>query len=99
MARMETQPNRQKSDYNERNIDDDFGWIERIGKPAYDLVSNRRDDDFIIKTTDPVLLEYIELSIEQYLDAMPTNLRVAFQQLLDDIKSRKEDLKIPQSGL
>jgi hypothetical protein len=40
MARMETQPNRQKSDYNERNIDDDFGWIERIGKPAYDLTNN-----------------------------------------------------------
>jgi hypothetical protein len=90
---METQPNRQKSDYNERNIEDDFGWIERIGKTAYDLVSNRRDDDFMIKTSDPVLLEYIELSIEQYLDVMPPILQVAFQQLLDDIKSRKEELQ------
>jgi hypothetical protein len=82
---------RQKSDYKEEDID--YEWVERIGKTAYDLVSNRRDDDFIIKTTDPVILEYIELSIEQYLDAMPTTLRAAFLQMLDDIKSRKEDLQ------
>jgi hypothetical protein len=61
--------------------------VERIGKTAYDLASNRRKskkrDDFIIKTDDPVLLKYIELSIEQYLEALPPNLRVAFQQMLD----------------
>jgi hypothetical protein len=46
-----------------------------------------------LKLVTSVLLEYVELSIEQYLDAMPTNLRVAFQQLLDDFKSRKEYLE------
>jgi hypothetical protein len=93
MARMEetdlTHPNRQKSDYKDSNIDDDFEWIERIGRTAYDVTNNRRNDDFVIKTNDPVLLGYIELSIEQYLDAMPPNLRMAFRQMLDDIKSRR----------
>jgi hypothetical protein len=84
-----TQSNLQRSE----QAEDDQEWIERIGKTAYDLVSNRRNDDFIIKAIDPILLECIELSIEQYLDAMPPILQVAFQQLLDDIKSRKDDLE------
>jgi hypothetical protein len=63
-----TQSNLRRSE----QAEDDLEWIERIGKTVYNLVSNRRNDDFIIKTSDPVLLEYIELSIEQYLDAIPT---------------------------
>lgn len=84
-----TQSNLQRNE----QAEDDQEWIERIGKTAYDLVISHRNDDFIIKASDPVLQEYIELSIEQYLDAMPPNLRAAFRQLLDDIKSRKEDLQ------
>jgi hypothetical protein len=80
-----TQSNLQRSE----QAEDDQEWIERIGKTAYDLVISRRNDDFIIKTSDPILLECIELSIEQYLDAIPTNLTAAFRLLLDDIKSRR----------
>ena len=90
MARMETQPNRQKSDYKE---DIDYEWVERIGKTAYNLACNCVNDDYIVKSTDPDLLGRIELAIKQHLEIMPSNLRPTFQQMLDDIKARKEDLQ------
>lgn len=86
----------QRSDYEEK-IEIDHEWVERIGKTAYDLASNHiKNEEYnghIIKSGDPVLLECIGLAIQQYLDTMPTKLRVTFQQMLDDIKTRKEDLE------
>jgi hypothetical protein len=73
--------------------DDEHEWIVRVGKTAYNLVCNRTNNDFIIKSSDPILLGYIELAINQYLDAIPFNLRPTFQQMLDDIKTMKEKLE------
>ena len=71
-------------------VDDDHEWIERVGKVAYDLVCNRINSDFIVKSSDPVLLGHLELAIELYLDPMPSALKPAFQQMLADIKARRE---------
>jgi hypothetical protein len=46
-----------------------------------------------VKSSDPKLLECIGLAIELHLDAMPPNLRMTFQQMLDDIKAKKDRKK------
>ena len=84
-----TQSNIQRS----KTIDDDLGWIERVGKAAYDLVCNCINNDFIVKSSDPALLGCLELAIEQYLDTIPSELKPEFQQILADIKARKENLE------
>ena len=87
-----TQPNIQKSEYNEET-EIDHERVEIIGKKAYDLASSRiHNNDFIVKSSDPKLLGRIGLAIEQHLDALPPNLRVTFQQMLDDIKAN-DDIK------
>jgi hypothetical protein len=40
-----------------------------------------------------MLLGCIELAIEQHLEAMSSKLRPIFEQMLDDIKARKENLE------
>ena len=88
-----TQPNIQKSEYKEET-EIDHEWVEIIGKKAYDLASSRiHNNDFIVKSSDPKLLGRIGLAIEQHLDALPPNLRVTFQQMLDDIKAKKDGLE------
>jgi hypothetical protein len=47
---------------------------------------------YIVRSSDPMLLGCIELDIEQYLEAMSSKLRPIFEQMLDDIKTRKENL-------
>jgi hypothetical protein len=74
--------------------DDDQEWIERIGKTVYELACNCTDNDFIVKSSDPVLRECVGLAIERHLEAMPSKLRPIFEQMLADIKARKENLKI-----
>ena len=71
-----------------------YEWVERVSKTAYDLAHNRIDNDYIVKSSDPGLLGYIELAIEQHLEAMPSKLRPIFEQMLDDIKARKENLEL-----
>ena len=96
-----TQSNIHKSEDKERIKIDiteyDQEWIERIGKAAYELARNRikseEHNDFIVKSSDPVLLGCISRAIEQHLDSIPTKLKPTFQQMLDDIKARKEDLE------
>lgn len=74
-------------------IDDDQELIERVGKATYDLACNCTNNDYIIKSSDPRLLVCIELAIEQHLEALPSKLRPIFEQMLDDIKARKENLE------
>ena len=50
-------------------------------------------NDFIVKSSNPMLLECLGLAIEQHLEAMPSKLRPIFEQMLDDIKTRKENLE------
>jgi hypothetical protein len=73
--------------------DDDYKWVEIVNKTAYDLARNRIDNDYIVKSSDPGLLGYIELAIEQHLDSMPTKLKPTLQQIIVDIKARKESLE------
>ena len=68
--------------------DDDHEWIERASKTVYDLASIRKQsekhEDFIIKSSDPILLGCIGLAIEQHLEAIPSKLRPIFEQMLDN---------------
>jgi hypothetical protein len=83
----------QKSKYKEET-EIDHEWVEIIGKKAYDLASSHKNNnDFIVESSDPKLLECIGLAIEQHLDALPPNLRVTFQQMLEDIKAKKGSLE------
>ena len=75
--------------------DDDQEWIERVGKTVYDLACNCINDDYIVKSSDPMLLGCIELAIVQHLEAMSSKLRPIFEQMLDDIKTRKQNLETP----
>lgn len=89
----------QISDYKEK-IKLDHRWVKNIGKTAYDLTFNRikseeHNNNFITKSSDPTLLGCIGLAIGQYLDALPPNMRVTFQQILDDVKAKKEYLGTP----
>jgi hypothetical protein len=72
---------------------DDQEWIERVGKIVYVLACNYINDDYIVKSSDPMLLGCIELAIIQHLEAMPSKLRPIFEQMLDDIKAMKEKLE------
>jgi hypothetical protein len=83
-----TQSNMQRS---EQTYDQE--WIERVGKTVYDLACNCTNNDYIIKSKDPALLGRIELAIEQHLDSMPTKLKPTLQQIIVDIKARKESLE------
>ena len=64
-----------------------------MDKAAYDLASNCINNDYIVKSSNPGLLGCIELGIEQYLEAIPSKPRPIFEQMLDDIKARKENLE------
>jgi hypothetical protein len=78
--------------------DNGYQWVERIGKAAYDLASDRikseeHNNNFIIKSSEPVLLGYIVLAIKQHLDALPPNMRPIFQHMLYDVEARKDNLE------
>jgi hypothetical protein len=80
-------------------------WVERIGKTAYEVCNNNRiqlkksdtnqHTGFIIESNDTTALSCIGWAIEKYLDDIPSKLRPTFQEILDDVKSRKEDLERP----
>ena len=80
----------QSNIHRSETFDDDHEWIERVGKAVYDLVCNCINNDFIVKSSDPTLLECLELAIEEYLDIVSSELKPEFQQMLADIKARKE---------
>ena len=80
-------------------------WVERIGKTAYEMCNNNRiqmkksetnqHTGFIIESNDTTALSCIGWAIEKYLDDIPSKLTPTFQKILDDVKSRKEDLERP----
>ena len=72
---------------------DDQEWIERVDKTVYALACNCVNDDYIVKSSNLGLLGCVELAIVQHLEAMSSKLRPIFEQMLDDIKARKENLE------
>jgi hypothetical protein len=80
-------------------------WVERIGKTAYEMLNNNRiklktsetgqHTGFIIESNDSTALSCIGWAIEKYLDDIPPEQKPTFQEILDDVKSRKEDLERP----
>jgi hypothetical protein len=42
------------------------------------------------KSSDPALLECLELGMEEYLDTIPSEQKPEFQQMLADIKARRK---------
>jgi hypothetical protein len=101
-----TQSNIHKSEDKEKIVinitDDDHEWVERIGKTAYEICNdparnriklNEQHTGFILDSNDAAVLGCIGWAIEQYLDDIPTKLKPNFQQILNDIKNRKENLE------
>ena len=77
-------------------------WVERIGKTAYENCKNRvimktsengQNTGFIIESNDAGALGCIGWAIEQHLDTIPFKLKPTFQKILDDVKTRKENLE------
>jgi hypothetical protein len=82
--------------------DDDLEWIERIGKTAYEICNNparnrmklnEQHTGFILESNGAAVLGCLGWAIEQHLNDIPTKLKPNFQQILDDIKARKENLE------
>jgi predicted RNA-binding protein with PIN domain len=77
-------------------------WLERIGNTAYDNCKNHiimktsdsgQNIGFIIESNDAGALGCLSWAIEQHLDEIPSKLRPCFQEILDDVKARKENLE------
>jgi hypothetical protein len=101
-----TQPSISKSEDKEKLMieitDDDHKWIERIGKTAYEICNsqtrdrtklNEQNSGLIIESNDAAVLGCLGWVIEQNVNDIPTNLKPTFQQILDDVKARKENLE------
>lgn len=82
--------------------DDDHEWVERIGKTAYEICNdlardriklNEQHTGFIVEFNDVAVLGCLGWAIEQHLNDIPTKLKPTFQQILNDIKARKENLE------
>jgi hypothetical protein len=75
-------------------------WIERIGKTAYEMLNNNhmklktsatgQNTGFIIESDDSTALSFVGWAIEKHLDAIPSKLKPPFQQILEDIRIKKE---------
>jgi hypothetical protein len=101
-----TQPSISKSEDKEKIVinitDDDHGWVERMGKTAYEISNdparnriklNEQHTGFILESNDAAVLGCISWAIEQHLNDIPAKLKPNFQRILDDIKARKENLE------
>jgi hypothetical protein len=82
--------------------DSDHEWIERIGKTAYEICNdpaldriklNEQHTGFILESNDAAVLGCLGWAIEQHLDSIPSKLKPTFQQVLEDLKARKENLE------
>jgi hypothetical protein len=77
-------------------------WVERIGKTANEICSdpdcklnmseNRQPAGFM-GSNDSGALGYLGWAIERYLDAIPHQLKPIFQKILNDTKTRKDNLE------
>jgi hypothetical protein len=81
-------------------------WVERIGKTANEICDdldynriklktsdNGRYTGFIIESNDAGALGCICWVIERHLDTLPSKLKPTFQKILDDTKTRKDNLE------
>ena len=76
-----------------------------MGKTAFEMCNNNRiklktsdtnqHPGFIIESNDTTALSCIGWAIEKYFDEISPQLKPAFQGILADFKSRKEDLERP----
>lgn len=102
-----TQPSISKSEDHENLVievtdDDAHEWVERTGKTAYEICNdparkriklNDQHTGFIMESDDAAVLGYIGWAIEQHLNDIPSKLKPTFQQVLEDLKARKENLE------
>jgi hypothetical protein len=90
----------------EIDINDAHEWVERIGKaateicndPDYDRIKLKTSDNgqhtgFIIESNDAGALGCVGWAIERHLDTLPSKLKPTFQKILDDTKTRKDNLE------
>lgn len=97
-----TQPGISKSEDKEKieidNTDEDHEWIDRIGKTAYEICndpardrikSNDQHTGFIVQSSDPAVLGYLEWAIEQHLNDIPTKLKPTFSKFWTVLKPGK----------
>jgi hypothetical protein len=81
-------------------------WIERIGKTANEICNdpnynriklktsdNGRHIGFIIESNDAGALGCIGWAIERHLDVIPAKLKPTFQKIVEDTKTRKDNLE------
>jgi hypothetical protein len=90
----------------EIDIPDADEWIERIGKTAHEMLNNNnriklktldssKHTGFIIESNDTTALSCIGWAIEKHLDQIPSQLKPTFQKILEDIRTKKENLERP----
>ena len=79
-------------------------WIERIAKTANEICDdpdytrikmNEQHTGFIMESNDAGGLGCLGWAIERNINDIPSKLRPTFQEIRDDVKSRKEDLERP----
>ena len=77
--------------------------MERIGKTAYEICNdparnqiklNEQHTGYIIESNDAGILGCLGWATEQHLDSIPSKLKPTFQQILEDLKTRREFGKI-----
>ena len=81
-------------------------WIERIGKTAKEICNdvdcnsikpktsdNGRHTGFVIEANDSGHLGCVDQAIERHLNVIPPKLKPTFQKILEDTKTRKDNLE------
>lgn len=78
-------------------------WVERIGKTAYEMCKNNRiklktsDSNkctgLSIESNDSAALACIGWAIEKHFNEIPSQLKPTFQEILDDVNVKKENLE------
>jgi hypothetical protein len=81
-------------------------WLERIGKTANEICDdpdrnriklktsdNGRHTGFLIESNDAGALGCIGWAIERHLDVIPPTLKPIFHKILEDTKTRKDNLE------
>jgi hypothetical protein len=88
----------------EIDVTADREWIERLGKTTNEICNNpdgnriklnEQHTGFIMESNDAAALGCLGRAIERHMNDIPSKLRPTFQEILDDVKSRKEDLERP----
>ncbi|MPZ06842.1 MAG: hypothetical protein GEU26_10600 [Nitrososphaeraceae archaeon] len=83
------------------------GWIERIGKTAKEICNDPDCKRIKLKTSengqdigfdftdenDVGAMDCVIRAIERHIDSIPIDIKPTFQKIVDDYKSKKENLE------